>query len=89
MSSEQTDSRICRRCLLRDMSEDGVPGEISSYIEAISLDDRTPDDVYENRLAVCRACSQLLNGTCLSCGCYVEIRAAINVKKCPLFPPKW
>ena len=81
------EKRIFKKCLLRDMS--GVPLELEEYIESISLDDRTPDAEYEKRLSICKSCPQLLEGTCLACGCYVEVRAAFRVKKCPLFPPQW
>lgn len=81
------EKRICRKCLLRDM--DGVPPELGAYIESISPDDKTPDEEYERRLTICGKCANLLEGTCLSCGCYVEVRAAFRVKKCPLIPPKW
>ena len=32
---------------------------------------------------ICKECDKLNAGTCLSCGCYVEIRAAMKQSKCP------
>ena len=34
-------------------------------------------------LDICRACGQLSNGTCMGCGCLVEIRAASRGERCP------
>ena len=49
---------------------------IEKYKEAIRPEDRTGEAEYEARLAVCRACDWLSEGTCGACGCYVELRAA-------------
>ena len=38
---------------------------------------------YKARLNVCRGCDQLSNGTCMGCGCLVELRAAYKKEKCP------
>ena len=50
---------------------------------------RTPDALYETRLACCRDCEALQNGTCMQCGCYVEMRAARSDMHCPLTEPRW
>lgn len=76
------EQRVCRQCLLREMSEaDGQ--RIQVYIDAIKPRDRVDVSVYEQRLALCRACERLLSGTCMSCGCYVEIRAFLKTGRCP------
>ena len=49
---------------------------------------RTPDALYETRLACCRDCEALQNGTCMQCGCYVEMRAARSDMHCPLTEPR-
>ena len=33
----------------------------------------------ESRLSVCQDCEKLNAGTCMACGCYVELRAAAAV----------
>ncbi|MCA0755804.1 hypothetical protein KP806_12165 [Paenibacillus sp. N4] len=44
-----------------------------------------PDDVYESRLAACRACEKLADGvTCMACGCIVRVAAKLREKSCPL-----
>ena len=56
---------------------------IDKYKAALKKNDIVSDDEYEKRLAVCGTCEKLNAGTCMSCGCYVEIRAAAKVSKCP------
>ena len=43
----------------------------------------TPDAAYAARLACCKACDALNAGTCMQCGCYVEMRAARLDMHCP------
>ena len=50
---------------------------------------RTPDADYERRLAACKECRHLENGTCMQCGCYVEMRAARTDMHCPLRGGPW
>ncbi len=83
-----TGRRICTRCLLRELAgsdrEKQVQlDQIEAYRAAIRQQDRADDAVYENRLQICRQCERLLAGTCLACGCYVELRAAAKASRCP------
>ncbi len=48
---------------------------------------RAPEEEYERRLTLCKDCEKLLQGTCLACGCYVELRAAARGGHCP--KKKW
>jgi len=75
-------TRVCKRCLLREMS--GADTEmIEKYKASIKQGDRVSDETYECRLGICKECEKLEAGTCLSCGCYVELRALSRVSKCP------
>ena len=56
---------------------------IEKYKMALKADDRVDDEEYERRLSICTSCEKLNAGTCMSCGCYVEIRAAGNAAHCP------
>ena len=67
-------SRICRRCLLRDLAEEDQKN-LRQYLSRIKPEDRADEAEYERRLAVCRECSFLEEATCLACGCYAEFRA--------------
>lgn len=80
----------CRRCLLRDMAdENDYYQSVQRYRAALPPRSRTPDDVYAARLTACRACDALDAGTCMQCGCYVEMRAARRDMHCPAAVPRW
>lgn len=76
--------RVCRRCLTREMA-DGEEAfkSLRAYIENLDSDVRAEEEQYEQRLAVCKECDFLLAGMCRSCGCYVELRAAMKKNACP------
>lgn len=76
-------SRVCLRCLLREMSEADASFDVAKYIEKLKPEDKTDDIEYERRLSVCKECDLLNAGTCNACGCYVEIRAAGANSHCP------
>lgn len=75
-------SMICKRCLLREMTEQDQ-AKISHYREAIREEDRVSSGEYERRLSVCKDCDRLNSGTCTACGCYVELRALGKESRCP------
>ncbi len=78
----------CKICLIRDMAEKADIYEYVKRTRAMLSDaDRASDELYEERLDVCKECSSFLAGTCLKCGCYVEIRAALKSNGCPI--KKW
>lgn len=82
--------RICRRCLLGDIPSQRELAEIiRERVAAMPEDLRADDAAIADRLAACRACDHLMNGTCALCGCYVELRAAKRVQRCPDVPGKW
>lgn len=50
-----------------------------------SAEHAVSDEVYANRLDLCRACPKLSGGeTCTVCGCYVRVAAKLKAKRCPL-----
>ena len=76
--------RRCRRCLLREMQdENDYYQSVLHYRAALPPKARTPDAIWEQRLTACKACDELQNGTCMQCGCYVEMRAARLDMHCP------
>lgn len=80
----------CRRCLLREMTDENSYYEsVKFYRETLPPKKRTPDGVYEERLRACKACESLASGTCMQCGCYVEMRAARIDMHCPDPGAKW
>ncbi len=83
------DRRMCKRCLLSDMSEDGLRERVYEYIESLSGDIKVEPGIYEQRLEQCRECDKLFNGMCRACGCFVEMRAAIKSNSCPDISHRW
>ena len=81
--------RVCRRCLLEELGQGDYLESVRRYRARLPEKERTPDDVYESRLALCRECGELVNATCNLCGCYVEIRAARRSSACPATPARW
>ena len=79
--------RPCRKCLLAELDNEKLLLEVRTAIER--LDERLRADAaeYDRRLAICRECDYLNEGTCGACGCYVELRAAAITGKCPY--KKW
>jgi len=81
---------FCKRCLLQDLQQEHSLHEIiRDRIALLPDDERTTTAEYRRRLALCKACDQLINGTCLQCGCYVEIRAAKRLLHCPYTESRW
>ena len=83
------DPRKQCRCLLKEAGEAEMAASIAEYVALLDEAVRTPEAAYQARLAVCRDCPELLNGTCRLCGCYVEARAAKKAQQCPMAPPRW
>lgn len=52
-------------------------------IDRMSDKMRVGEEQYRKRLDICRQCDRLSGGTCLACGCYVELRAAAVHTACP------
>lgn len=80
--------RVCKRCLTREMAgKEEVFQNLHEYIENLDRDIRAGEDLYEERLQRCKECDMLLQGMCRACGCYVELRAAVEHNACPY--KKW
>ncbi|MBO4987366.1 MAG: hypothetical protein J6C63_00795 [Lachnospiraceae bacterium] len=81
------EKKPCLKCLLKEMDEAAYMEKLHRYIEMMDAKSRTADDKYEERLSICKQCDYLEAGTCLACGCYVELRAATKISACPY--KKW
>lgn len=75
--------RVCKRCLLREFDEAEYREKLERYIVGLDSDVKAAEPLYEKRLSVCKECEKLSEGTCLACGCYVELRAAVKTGRCP------
>lgn len=74
---------FCRKCLLEELDPEGIYLEIRDMITALPTDKRTDDITYRSRLECCGSCEFLNQGTCVKCGCFVELRAAKKDMHCP------
>jgi hypothetical protein len=79
--------KICTRCHLKDFSREQYEKIIVEGIQALPPEELVSDEVTSQRLAVCKDCSKINQGTCLACGCYVELRAIRKSSRCPY--KKW
>lgn len=80
---------FCTRCLLSEIDKDKYFENIYEYIAVIPEDIKTPDEEYKRRLALCKECDELINGMCRKCGCFVEVRAAKKINRCPSEDKRW
>jgi hypothetical protein len=74
---------ICLTCPNKGESEEAYRERLAAYLSSHPEEIKTPPAEYENRLAVCRDCGELMGATCLECGCYMKMRAAKRVMGCP------
>lgn len=81
---------ICRRCLLADMEDQRPLCQLmGDWLAAIPDEQRAGEALYRERLEVCRACDHLNAGLCAVCGCYVELRCAKRMQRCPDAEARW
>lgn len=80
---------ICKKCLLAEADMKGVYESVKGYIAAIPQEQKVSDAVYAARLDICKKCDDLVNGTCVKCGCFVEVRAVKKRLGCPDEKDKW
>ena len=85
-----SDTRICKRCLVGDIPDQASLAElIRERIALLPEEQRAEEAVQQARLDTCRCCDHLSSGTCALCGCYVELRAAKRLMRCPDVPARW
>ena len=73
----------CKRCLLLERAREELYQSIQAHLQRIPAKQRAGEELYQKRLALCKECEELISGTCIKCGCYVEFRAAFLNQKCP------
>lgn len=86
---EGDSKKIPCKCLLKEAGEQELAQSIAEYVNTLNEEIRADDNLYQKRLSLCRSCGKLLNGTCLKCGCYVEMRAAVITNHCPSEEKFW
>ncbi len=84
-----SETRFCKKCLLRDMDQTAYFKNLFEYIDALEDEKKVVKEEYERRLLICKECDELISGMCKVCGCYVELRAVLKNSSCPAVHPKW
>lgn len=79
----------CKKCLLADIDYDEYAKSLLEYIAAVPEEKRADEQLYRQRLTVCKQCDELVNGICAKCGCYVELRALKPKMYCAHEQKKW
>lgn len=80
-------TKICTRCLLKDFSKEQYEAIVINGLSSLPKEDLVDKAESDRRLSICSNCDRLNQGTCLACGCFVEIRAALVKGNCPY--SKW
>ncbi|WP_294408710.1 DUF6171 family protein [uncultured Ruminococcus sp.] len=83
------DRPICKRCLLSETDLGDTHRKIVEMVEAMPSEKRVGKEEYERRLRKCEECTELGQGMCGLCGCFVQLRAAKKDKHCPHPTPYW
>jgi len=73
----------CKKCLISKTGRTQVYKEVRDYIASLDESIKTTEEIYQSRLAVCQKCSDLSDGMCAQCGCFIEVRAIKKGQKCP------
>ena len=55
---------------------------LHEYIKNLDEEIKADEETYEKRLSICKTCDYLSDGMCRACGCFVELRAAIENNVC-------
>ncbi len=79
--------RVCRKCLLREAFPEDYEKYVASLVRRMAPEEKAGEEQYKKRMDACRGCEKLVNGTCMACGCMVEIRGMQKDGKCPC--KKW
>lgn len=87
--TERIKKPFCTRCLLEELDDETIYETVQRTIRSIPAESRTEESKYRMRLEKCKECDKLVQGMCRVCGCFVEVRAAYDKKKCPGIHPMW
>ncbi len=81
-------SGFCYLCeIYKEAADPELAGRIKMLVSGLPQKERAQDSLYAKRLDTCALCEKLLDNTCRSCGCYIELRAAKKDSHCP--DKKW
>ena len=81
--------RFCRKCLLQDMDEEAILLTLCISSENLDADLKVTSELYDERLAFCRECDNLISGMCRVCGCFRGVTRSHEKKTLSRMPIKW
>lgn len=80
------DKTFCPECEIHSMKTEITQEKIleivnkMAYVEGVT----TPDEIFRNRLEICKSCTSLQNKImCMECGSYIAFRAHNLSSTCP------
>lgn len=74
----------CERCDELDaLGQQDTQALIEMQLE-LEVRNLVADEVRDARLDICSSCPFSVNGTCQQCGCYIQFRASLANKNCPI-----
>lgn len=73
----------CRLCMEFGQDQEALQAQIVKYLDSLKAEERTVEEVYEQRLRHCENCADHRQGLCRYCGCFVVVRAAKKHLHCP------
>jgi hypothetical protein len=82
-------SSFCRNCFFDDLEEEKIKRNIEEYVESLSPEIKSDEELLKARLALCEECPDFLGGMCRVCGCFVMARAAKKLSYCPAVKKRW
>ncbi len=82
------ENRKCRACeYTKGIHKEAIEKEVNR-LKGMKGIKTLDEDEQLCRLKVCGECGHLdMNGVCMMCGCYVEIRTLVRDNRCPM--GKW
>ena len=65
--------------------------DILQAIKETAKGNYVPDEVKEQRLGICKKCTNFIPSTvqCSVCLCFLDWKASLKVSVCPDEPPQW
>lgn len=81
--------RFCPKCTWTKEMLEKEKIKLQDYIANIPQEDKVSDAEYEKRLMLCDSCSEMRDGLCGQCGCYVAVRAVRKTGYCPHVRARW
>lgn len=79
----------CRNCLFSDQEKIEMQKSLEEYLSSLSPETKAGERLFEERLKLCTACPDQLDGLCRICGCFVQARAAKQQSYCPAVSRRW